>query len=417
MCLPLNIWEFWESWMDVYVTATGRCLPGDPVDNETMEARLGLVAGQPSRYREKILQNNGIATRHYAIDQDGNQTALNQDLAAAAVLECVENSEVDIEAVEMMALGTTIPDMIMPGFASMVHGRLAELEPSTPRMEILSAAGICASGLAALKSAAAQVAAGQHSCAVAGASELASAMMRGRRFERESELADTRDLPEGFQYFNADFLRWMLSDGAAAFLLENRPREGRLNLRIDWATLTSHANDLPTCMAMGAIDPAAPTVGATWLSVADPGVAHEEGMLLVRQDTKLLARGIVEMITAELLNLIKSGHLDVDGGYDLFMPHISSMFFAEPLVEGLAAVGLDLPRDRWFTNLPTVGNVGSASFYLMVDEALRTGRIAPGDRVLAMIPESGRFSIGFVQFTCVDGSDVDGQDAGQSERD
>ena len=45
----------------------------------------------------------------------------------------------------MLSVGTTMPDLLMPGFASMVHGRLAEVDDTIAPMEILSASGICAS--------------------------------------------------------------------------------------------------------------------------------------------------------------------------------------------------------------------------------------------------------------------------------
>ena len=56
---------------DAFITAAGSFLPGAPVSNDEMEAKLGLVAGKPSRYRQRILRSNGIATRHYAIDAEG----------------------------------------------------------------------------------------------------------------------------------------------------------------------------------------------------------------------------------------------------------------------------------------------------------------------------------------------------------
>jgi 3-oxoacyl-[acyl-carrier-protein] synthase-3 len=38
----------------------------------------------------------------------------------------------------------------------------------------------------------------------------------------------------------------------------------------------------------------------------------------------------------------------------------------------------------------------------MLDEALNTGNFQPGDRILAMVPESGRFIMSYMQFTCVE---------------
>lgn len=61
-----------------------------------------------------------------------------------------------------------------------------------------------------------------------------------------------------------------------------------------------------------------------------------------------------------------------------------------------------IPEDRWFTNLRTKGNTGAASIFIMLEEAFNSGKFRPGDRILLMVPESGRFSVSFVHLTCVE---------------
>ncbi|MCI5141404.1 MAG: hypothetical protein D3909_06705 [Candidatus Electrothrix sp. ATG1] len=38
---------------------------------------------------------------------------------------------------------------------------------------------------------------------------------------------------------------------------------------------------------------------------------------------------------------------------------------------------------------------GAASFYIMLKELFSSGKLRQGDRILGMIPESGRFSVGW----------------------
>jgi 3-oxoacyl-[acyl-carrier-protein] synthase III len=388
--------------MTVHLTATGSFLPGDPVDNDLMESRLGLVGGHESRYRRLVLRNNGIRSRYYAIDDDGNQTHLNEELAAHAIERAVEDRGLGLNEIDMLAVGTTIPDILMPGFGTMVHGRLGTNTGQVGPMEVLTTAGICTSGAAALQHAWTAVLAGRHDRVVACGSELLSPMMRSSRFEHESEVHGDREVtPDGFQYFNADFLRWMLSDGAGAVVLEREPNPDRLSLRVDWVELTSYAHELPVCMHFGTSDPKDISVGKTWLSVENGGVAHEQGMLFIRQDTNLLAQNIIRVGCEEVRRLIKRGRVDPDLGYDWVLPHLSSYFFKDKMAKGFREVGLDLPDERWFTNLSTKGNTGAASIYIMLDEALRSGRFERGDRILGIVPESGRFTMSFMQFTCV----------------
>ena len=63
---------------------------------------------------------------------------------------------------------------------------------------------------------------------------------------------------------------------------------------------------------------------------------------------------------------------------------------------------------RWYTNLHTRGNTGAASILIMLDEFLRDDRAQVGNRILCMVPESGRFNTAYMHFTVVgarDGND------------
>jgi len=379
-----------------YITSAGAFLPGEPVDNHTMESRLGVAGKEPSRFRERILKHNGIETRHYALDAEGKQTHLNEELAAEAVRRALAGRGYDAARLDMLALGTTIPDVLMPGFASMVHGRLGGKVA-----ECLSSAGVCCSAIGALRAAVNAVRVGDHEVAVAGGSELASQMMKGKRFDKESELAPSREgTAPSFQYFNADFLRWMLSDGAGAVVIEPRPRPDGLSLRVDWVEMVSFAHELDTCMYLGLSDAQRPAVGNTFLSYDSMADAEKAGLMVVRQDTKLLGSAIPRVLSEGAARMVQRGKLD-GSTVDWFLPHISSYFFRDVVATAMRDAGAPIADEKWFTNLKTCGNTGSASFYVMLEEALRTGMFEPGQKVLAMIPESGRFTVAYAQFTVV----------------
>ena len=57
--------------------------------------------------------------------------------------------------------------------------------------------------------------------------------------------------------------------------------------------------------------------------------------------------------------------------------------------------------DRWFLNLTEVGNIGSASIYLMLRDLVAAGKVKKGDRILLMVPESARFSLSFALLKAV----------------
>jgi 3-oxoacyl-[acyl-carrier-protein] synthase-3 len=312
---------------------------------------------------------------------------LNEELAAAAAVDALSRRGADIRDVGMLAAGTTQPDLPVPGFASMVHGRLG----GGPK-EILSAGGVCCSGVAALRCAEDAVRLGRHRMAVAIGSELASRSLRAGRLG--PALAGDRRAA-----FNAEFLRWMLSDGAGAAIVEPLPRPEGLSLRIDWSTLESHADRFPACMFAGVVDSDAVVAGATWQDQPTAAVADGAGMLNLRQDVSMLD-AVVALGVQRYVTLVRDGLIEPDG-IDHLLCHYSSEHFRAPIVELMSEAGLMIPEERWFTNLHSKGNTGAASIYIMLEEALDSGLFDEGDRILLMVPESGRFSVAFLQLTCV----------------
>ena len=75
------------------------------------------------------------------------------------------------------------------------------------------------------------------------------------------------------------------------------------------------------------------------------------------------------------------------------------MHFYYVLAKEIEGRGIDLPTEKWFTNLTTVGNVGSVAIFVALDELVRTKELNDGDKILLLVPESGRFSYGVVLLT------------------
>lgn len=375
--------------MTAYITSVGSYLPGEPIGNDDIEAYIGTTSSS-NRIGMRMLEANGIEKRHYALDRDGQTLMLNEELAENAIREALADRGLTTRDIGMLATGTTQGDLPVPGFASMVHGRLG----GGP-MEILSAGGVCCSGIAALRAAEASVSLKRHRVAVAVGSELVSRTLRADRFNERAG-------------FDTEFLRWMLSDGAGAVVIEDGPRQDRPSLRIDWSHLVSHADRFPVCMYAGAADPESVNAGTTWQDQATPAEAHALGMLNLRQDTGIL-NSIVALGVEEYVGLVRDGKI-VPEDIDHLLVHYSSEYFRSDIVRLMSEAGLMIPEEKWFTNLRTKGNTGAASIFIMLEEAFNDGRFSPGDRILLMVPESGRFSVSFVHLTCVGPTDEIGAD-------
>lgn len=382
--------------MTVYITDMATFLPNDPIDNIQIEQLLGMVNQLPSRTRRIILRNNKIENRYYAVDPTtGAFTHTNAQLAAEAIRRLKPQDNFTPAQIECLCCGTSSPDQLMPGHASMVHGELG----GAP-LEAISTAGICLAGISALKYAWMNVASGQSRNAVATGSELASSFMRAQQVEKISAEKNAAVENDPSLSFEEDFLRWMLSDGAgAAYLSCDLPTDGRLALRIDWMEHRSFAHELEPCMYAGANKQPDGTLRG-WRQY-DKSAAIEQGVFNVKQDVKLLNAEIIKTSADRMLPHIMDKHGLKAQQIDWFVPHYSSDYFRKPLMEGLAKVGLDIPEERWFTNLPNKGNTGSASFYIILEELFKSGRLKKGEKLLCYIPESGRFSICYLQLTVV----------------
>lgn len=373
---------------EVYITKSSKFLPNDPVSNDEMENMLGLINDESSKARRIVLRNNGITNRFYAIDNDGNPTHSNADLTFLAI-EKLFDDQFPSNKMELLSCGTSTPDLLLPSHAAMVHGLL-----QNQSVELNSSSGVCNAGMNALKFGYLSVKSGNTSNAVCTGSERVSTWFLAEKFE--NEIINLKKLEEyPIVAFKKDFLRWMLSDGAGAFLLENKPN-GTNSLKIEWMEAFSYAYELETCMyaggdklADGSIKPWSDYKSEEWLS---------ESVFAIKQDVKLLdahilQKGALSMKTALDKNNIQANEINY------FLPHVSSHYFVKGLYKALKEQNVEIPMERWFMNLKQVGNVGSASIYLMLEELMNSGKLKKGDKILLSVPESGRFSYSYAYLT------------------
>ncbi len=375
-----------------YITNLSAFLPNAPISNDEMESVLGMIGGRPSRARRIILRSNGIKTRHYAIDPTtGKATHSNAQLTAAAV-RGLANGNFKLDQIDLLACGTTYADQLVPGHANMVHGELG-----IPPCENVSTSGVCISSTSALKYAMLGVAGGEFLHAVSAGSETPSSVMHARNFQAESDMQIEALEKQAAMAFQKDFIRWMLSDGAGAALIEPQPAEKGLSLRIDWIVERSYANEQPACMYGGAEKLEDGSLKG-WQEY-DPSEWAERSVFTIKQDVKQLNEHVmVYTVERPLREIPKLRNLKPES-IDFFLPHYSSHYFRDKVRGHMLKAGFDIPFERWFTNLYTKGNTGAASLYIILEELFHSGRLKSGQRLLCYIPESGRFSTAWMHLS------------------
>lgn len=365
----------------VYLTSAGSFLPGEPIDNAAIDRFVVPLDPSAERVKRKVLEENGIQTRHYAIDEQGRTRFSAARMAALAVEDCLRGSGVALADVGVLCAGSSGGDLALPGFANMVQGELA-----APPLLTSSHQGVCAAGMAALQHAASVLELGAQRHALVVASELPSRLFKRSRFA-----------PRGYRGgFDSHFLRFMLSDGAGAWLLGRAPRAQGVSLALDWVHARSFSGDQPVCMQIGA---ASRGRHASFLDYPSLAEAEQDGAFLLRQDLRLVPR-LFELGIHEYAELVRAGRV-APAEIDVLLCHYSSKQF-EPVVDELMhKAGLAIPKSRWYSNLTSRGNTGAASIFIMLSDLLRERTLTPGQRILCFVPESGRFTVAFAQFTVV----------------
>lgn len=366
----------------VYLNSFGAFLPNTPIGHKEMEDYLGLIHGQKSRHRAIVLRQNRIQTRYYALNRQGEAQFTSADMAAKAVHHAIDQSEMMLQDLSYLASSSTLGDILVPGLASHIHAAL-NIKP----IEIANFQSVCGSSLMALKSAYLQIKAGEHRNAVATGCEFASRYFRPGFYETYMKANGLDHLP-----LEADFLRFTLSDGAGAVLMENRPNERQISFKMHWIDIKSYADRFTTCMLGGGTwqdrqDP------KPWSHYEDLNAAVADGAFILKQDFDLLKQ-MIPVWVAHYLDLIDAEYFN-PGEIDYLLCHYSAHSLREEAIKVLKTTGAMIDEEKWFSNLYTCGNTGTASIFVMLEEFVRTHDIKPGQKILCHVPESGRCLNGF----------------------
>ena len=355
--------------MKCFINRTGSFLPGPVIDNDSISDYLGEIEGEDA-VREKVLVLNGIEGRHYAQNQRQIPTCDVYGLATEAARNCIKATD----PISLLACGTTYAPLAAPGVASLVHSRLQASGLLDHSLEISSHGGICTSSSAALIGAIRAVDGGSHQTALCIGAEHASEVLKSSKIKPIDDRSQHETLRHS-QWYMAIFLRFMLSDGAGAFLLQGQPNDSGHSLQVNWVHSKSYAHCAPLCMKL------------------------DNANALLTQDVNVLSKHLVQFAEMFLIDAMRSHDDDLDA-YTMVLPHMSSFFFRRKMQRVMAAHSTREEVPFW-SNLATAGNSGAASIYVMLDQYLRVETVSKGDRLLLFVPESGQFNFVMISLTVV----------------
>jgi len=317
------------------ITGTGRAIPPKVVTNFDLEKLINTTD-------EWIQQRSGIRERHWAEDGVGSS-----DLAAEASLKAIESAGLDKSEIDFLIAATISPDHYFPGIGVMVQAKLG-----LGTIGALDVRDQCSGFIYALSVADQYIRAGTYKKILVCAAEVQS---------HNLDLSDAgRDMAVLF------------GDGGAAVIVEPNPADdgrGILSTRLfsDGRSLRDLWMEAPAAAQK-------PTFGPAFM---------EERKYFPRMDGKSVFKNASERMPEAVLQGLAASGLTVSD-VSLLIPHQ-----ANDRISQMVAKKLQIPLEKVGRNIDRYGNTTAASIPIVLDEAVREGRVKRGDCIVLTAFGSG----------------------------
>jgi 3-oxoacyl-[acyl-carrier-protein] synthase-3 len=300
------------------IAGTGSYLPERVLTNADLEKMVDTTD-------EWIRERTGISERHVAAD--GQTTA---DLAEAAARRAMEAAGVSADEIDLIALGTTTPDLIFPSTACLVQARLGAAGAAA--FDVNAA---CSGFIYALSMADKFIRSGQSKCALVIGAETLTRMI------------DWTDRGTCV----------LFGDGAGAVILKPSEETGILSTHL-------HADGSHKQLLFNPVG-----VSAGFRDEPNHGV---KVMMIGNELFKVAVRALAKVAEEALAaNDLAQEELD------WLVPHQANL-----RIISATARHLGLPMEKVIVTVDRHGNTSSGSVPLALDEAVRDGRIQRGQLLL-----------------------------------
>ena len=302
------------------ISGTGSHLPANRLTNQDLVERL---AGDGVETTDDwIVERTGIKARHFA--DDG---VVCSDLAVAAAREALLSAGLAAEAIDLIIVATSTPDMIFPSTACLVQQKLG-----VHGCAAFDVQAVCSGFVYGLTVADAMIRTGAATRALVIGSEI---------FSRILDFKDRTTCV-------------LFGDGAGAVVLEASETPGLLA-----SELHADGRHVDLLCVPG--------------SVAGGKVTGDPLLRMNGQAVFKLAVGVLDDVARAVL--AKAGRSAAD--IDWLIPHQANI----RIMQGTARK-LKLPLDKLIVTVDEHGNTSAASIPLALDAAVRSGKVTRGDTLM-----------------------------------
>lgn len=141
--------------------------------------------------------------------------------------------------------------------------------------------------------------------------------------------------------------------------------------------MVSYANELPTCMFAGAEKREDGELKG-WKEFDNEDYTNRS-LFTLKQDIKLLGKELLPHWVDHIENNLSKHGISLEE-INHVLPHASSMIIYKNLIAEIQSRNIIFDEKRWYTNLPRVGNIGSAAIFAILDEFWKTHELKSGEK-------------------------------------
>ena len=297
------------------IIGTGSYLPEKKLSNRDLEAMVETSD-------EWIYSRTGIRSRHIAAE---NETT--SDLALAASRRAIAAAQIEPQAIDLIVVATSTPDMIFPSTACLLKAKLGLKGGAAFDLQ-----AVCTGFVYALATASKFIESGQYRCSLVVGAEIFSRIL------------DWKDRGTCV----------LFGDGAGAVVLQASQTPGVLSSHLHADGSYVDILSTPGSIRNGAV------FGHPFLKM--------EGNSVFKLAVKVLEEVGQEALAANDMSIEQ---------IDWFIAHQANVRIIHS-----SARKLGLPLDKVIVTVDKHGNTSAASIPLALDDAVRDGRIKVGQHVL-----------------------------------
>ncbi|MBY0470680.1 ketoacyl-ACP synthase III [bacterium] len=309
------------------VSGTGSAFPARVVTNDDLAKTLDTNDAW-------ISERTGIRQRR--ISQPGSEHEQNSSLGYQAALRALEMAGKKVEDIDAILFATCSPDTLVPSTACWLQKKLG-----AKKAWALDVNAACSGFVYALSTADMYIRNGQVKTVLVVGGEVLSSFVNWE--DRTSAI--------------------LFGDGAGAFILEQTAADSPQRILSSHLRTDGSLWDLFYIHAGGSNQPVTPEI-------------HEKRLDKMTMKGKEIFKVAVKTLADFAEEAVKANGLSLSD-VDWFVPHQANLRIIEAV-----AKRLEFPAERTLINIDKFGNTSAATTPTAFDEAVRDGRVKPGQVVL-----------------------------------